>query len=313
MPQNVSVSYTNPYTNPYTSPSTTTSSLPQDSYDQSNYEWYNTHPTRFHAAPPAQRTGYEGTEQYAAASAAFVDARAGLSVGSEPPAGTTGAPVTGSADFKITVKRDYGLGPIDRDMVTEFVRTFAPLALGNVLRIDIIKGRGKHRGPPTPPSTALIVFNDARVCEIARNKLFESEFNGVRVVMGPSRGGVEKENEGDAAEAGKTEGDASEAGKAEGKNPAPPLSSSNPTSPSKPEGGDTRTRKDKNRELRKQHEEYRKAGGSAHYSTFAAARRRGADPPSGGQAQETNPLVVDGTSGRHHHRKHRHEERRRHK
>ncbi|OIW24960.1 hypothetical protein CONLIGDRAFT_673182 [Coniochaeta ligniaria NRRL 30616] len=171
MPSNMSMFYTNPYV---TSPGTAYGVL--NDYEQTPLEYNKAHPTHYHDAAPVQRTGYEGTQLYANSSRAFMENFESMSL--QSPGGET-RNVT-SADFKIQVKLHREGDTIYQGKVLHFVRSCAPVTVQNVLRIDILKRRVKHRGPP---NRALIVFNSAQACAIARSGMFNKEVSGMRLIQ----------------------------------------------------------------------------------------------------------------------------------
>ncbi|KAH8909801.1 hypothetical protein BR93DRAFT_420201 [Coniochaeta sp. PMI_546] len=260
MPANVAMSYTNPHV-----PAPGTAYDVSKDYDQSNLEYYKAHPSQYHDAEPAERTGYEGTEMYAASSRAFVDNFAAMSF--RKPGDDNR--VTGSADFKICVKR-YAEDPIDQEMVLDFVRSCAPAAVQYILRIDILKGRFKNR----PWSNkALIVFSSADACSLAREGLFDKEVNSMKLVQGPT------DDDEPAEETAASE-------KPPPKEPRP-----------KPEGSDQRTRKEKLRDRRREQEAQKKE--RRHQLKVAAAGQGPSDPGSGGVSSSGHavPGALGSSSG----------------
>ncbi|OIW33583.1 hypothetical protein CONLIGDRAFT_640690 [Coniochaeta ligniaria NRRL 30616] len=254
----VSMSYTNPYV---TSPGTAYG-VSQD-YDQTDMEYNKAHPTHYHDAAPTQRTGYEGMQLYAASSRAFVDKFAAMSVVQSPPGSsdpTTTRDVS-SADFKIQVKLHREGESIDQDMVMHFVRSCAPLTVQNVLRVDVLKVRSKHRGGQ--PNRALIVFDSAHACSMAREGMFDKEVGGMRLVQNAA-------DDEEPAVVDAQQADAAE--KPAPKEPRPP----------KPEGSDQRTRKEKARDRRRESEAHKKERRHGHKTAGAAHGPSGHGPPGGG-------------------------------
>jgi hypothetical protein len=252
MPGNVSMSYSNPYV----APPGTAYDIPNEC-EQTNFEYYNVNPTQYHSVAPAQRTGYEGTEMYAASSRAFVDNFAALSVRNPYESG-----VTGSADFKISVQRHHGPGVLDKEMATDYVRSCAPGAVPYILRVDILKGRGVPGKPPGPSNRALIVFSNADACRMAREGMFDKEVNGMTLVQGPSDDGP--------AEHG------APVPRAPPKEPRP-----------KPEGTDQRTRKEKKKDRRKESDAQKKE--RKQLRTAEAGHPSGYGPGGGGPSGYAAP------------------------
>jgi len=270
--------------------------------DERNLEYHNAHPTRFHDADPVERTGYEGAQMYAATSRDVTETMGSMSLQRT----NTGDLVTG-ADFKLRVKVNEGV--INEEMAKEFVQVFAPAARKAILRVDILKPRTKT---PQPHDTALIVFEDATRCAMARQGMLDKLYlQGMHVVQDASDDPPEPEEQSDPAD------------------DDPPKNA--PKGP-RAERRDPRTRKEKGREIRKMFE----GGGMGFQQARAAARgdasgsssRGGAgeEGSSSGHAGPTTashrdaaaetegpkPVVVDGSSDRRHH-KHKHHDRKRHK
>ncbi|KAB5570097.1 hypothetical protein GE09DRAFT_695963 [Coniochaeta sp. 2T2.1] len=136
MPQNVSMSYMSPVV----ASSGGGGYVVQSAYGQLEPGYYQTHPTQYDNSHKARME-----EFYGVSSGALVDDMASLAVGDSTPQDSK-LPKFTPADFKITVKRHSG-GVITKDMVEQFVQGVAPGAMWFVPRIDILMGRGKHRGP----------------------------------------------------------------------------------------------------------------------------------------------------------------------
>jgi hypothetical protein len=145
-------------------------------YESTNLEYYTAHPTRQHEYPSTRKTGVEGNELYTQSIAALSQGYASMSV--------QDAPRLTDANFKLSVKRRAD-GEITEDMVVEFLRNMAPItrAKDAIKSIHIHKGRGY---PPGPKTRALVIFSSAEVCTLARNILFDKEFNGIRLVQSAS-------------------------------------------------------------------------------------------------------------------------------
>lgn len=227
------------YTNPYATSSGPSYGSAGD-YAPSGLEYYKAHPTHYHDAAPAEKTGYEGTEMYAASSRDLVDKFGSMSVRNR---GAGQGRALTRADFKIEVKRHDGHG-IDEEVVVDFVRSQAPATVPHIIRVDVLKWRDNNQGPP---KRAVITFDNADACRTAREGMFDKEVNGIRLIQGALDDDVphpqpqpEPESADSGAEAAAAAAD-DPAEKPIPKGPRPRL-----------EGGEQRTRKEKLRDRRKE-------------------------------------------------------------
>lgn len=290
MAQNVAVSYANPAyaTTPSYVTSPTTGYVVSPGYEQGpvenerhDVEYYKLHPTQGHHAPVVHKTGYEGNELYDASSRAFVDNAGSLSFRNPIDTDQTGA------DCKLRVQRQ-GQVPLTEEDVGHFIRSCAPVAAKHIVRIDI-----PVLGERTQVPLAIIKFDSAATCSLARAGIFDKEIDGIRMIQGLDT--EEPEPTRDPAEGEESEDDSEDEHDS--------ILAAAPNGPR-----EHRTRKEQKRDRRKQRDANRKMGrmeraaAAGEDSGVSSSRRRGLPAPGAPGSSSSGVVVVDGTQPHHRHK-----------